>query len=140
MSARNTCSRIHTTFCATLYSHLQIGWHSILRLFLKLSICTRRTRILMEFLIDYLVLIVNPMGRILVRRKSFRNHLEMLCRPICNCLYLETHLRVSRTCSTTPTTLQHHTYASHGHVAQHPRHSAIQQHTCASERQRAHPF
>ena len=28
---------------------------------------TRRTRILMEFIIYYLVLIVNPMGRILVR-------------------------------------------------------------------------
>jgi len=45
---------------------------------------TRRTRILMGFIIYYLVLIVNPMGRILVRK--FRNNLEMLCHPICNWL------------------------------------------------------
>ena len=49
---------------------------------------TRRTRILAEFINYYLVLIVNPMGRILVRWKSFRNHLEMLCHPICNWLYI----------------------------------------------------
>ena len=48
---------------------------------------TRRTRILTGFVIYYLVLIVNPMGRILVRWKFFRNHLEMLCHPICNWLY-----------------------------------------------------
>ena len=48
----------------------------------------RRTRILMGFIIYYLVLIVNPMDKILVRWKSFRNHLEMLCHPICNWLYL----------------------------------------------------
>ena len=45
---------------------------------------TRRTRILMGFIMYYLVLIVNPMGRILVRWESFRNNLEMLCHPICN--------------------------------------------------------
>ena len=45
---------------------------------------TRRTRILMGFIVYYLVLIVNPMGRILVRWKRFRNNLEMLCHPICN--------------------------------------------------------
>jgi len=50
--------------------------------------CTRRTRILMGFIICYLVLIVNPMGRILVRWKSFRDNLEMLCHPICNWLYI----------------------------------------------------
>jgi len=49
--------------------------------------CTRRTRILMGFIIYYLVLIVNPMGRILVRWKFFRNNLEILCHPICNWLY-----------------------------------------------------
>ena len=47
---------------------------------------TRRTRILMGFITYYLVLIVNPMGRILVRRKRFSNNLEMLCHPICNWL------------------------------------------------------
>jgi len=40
---------------------------------------TRRTRILMGFIISYLVLIVNPMGRILVLWKSCRNNLEILC-------------------------------------------------------------
>jgi len=53
---------------------------------------TRRTRILMCFIIYYLVLIVNPMGRILVRWKSFRNNLEMLCHPICNGLYRRSHM------------------------------------------------
>jgi len=48
---------------------------------------TRRTRILMGFIIIYLVLIVNPMGRILVRWTSFTNNLETLCHPICNWLY-----------------------------------------------------
>jgi len=41
----------------------------------------------MGFIIYYLVLIVNPMGRILVRWKKFRNNLEILCHPICNRLY-----------------------------------------------------
>jgi len=45
----------------------------------------------MGFIIYYLVLIVNPMGRILVRWKSFRNSLEMLCHPICNRLYIRIH-------------------------------------------------
>jgi len=57
---------------------------------------TRRTRILMGFIIDYLVLIVNPVGRILVRWKSFRNNLEILCHPICNRLY---YLRLLVTCA-----------------------------------------
>jgi len=48
---------------------------------------TRCTRILMGCTIYYLVLIVNPMGRILVRWNSFTNNLEMLCHPICNWLY-----------------------------------------------------
>ena len=42
---------------------------------------TRRTLL---FIIYYLVLNLNPMGRILVRSKSFRNNLEILCNPICN--------------------------------------------------------
>jgi len=48
---------------------------------------TRRTKILMGFIIYYLVLIVNPIGRILVRRKSFRNNLEIVWHAICNGLY-----------------------------------------------------
>jgi len=54
----------------------------------NLQFHTRRTRILMGFINYYLVLIVNPMGRMLVRWKSFRNNLEMLCHPICNWLYM----------------------------------------------------
>jgi len=48
---------------------------------------TRRTRILMRFNINYLVQIVNSVGRFLVRWKRFGQHLEMLCHPICNRLY-----------------------------------------------------
>ena len=48
---------------------------------------TRRTMILMGFIIYYLVLIVNPMGRILVRWNFVGNNLEILCHPICNWLY-----------------------------------------------------
>jgi len=42
----------------------------------------------MGFIIYYLVLIVNPMGRILVRWNFFRNNIEMLCHPICNWMYI----------------------------------------------------
>jgi len=51
---------------------------------------TRRTRILMGFIIYCLVLIVNPICRILVRWKRFRHELETLCHPICNWLYQST--------------------------------------------------
>jgi len=36
--------------------------------------------------IYYVVLIANPMGRIVVRLKGFRKNLEILCHPICNWL------------------------------------------------------
>ena len=36
----------------------------------------------MGFIIYYLIQILNSMGRILVRWKSFRNNLEMLCHPM----------------------------------------------------------
>jgi len=48
---------------------------------------TRRTRILMRCTIYYLVLFVNPIGRILVRSKKIQNYLEIQCHPICNRLY-----------------------------------------------------
>jgi len=48
---------------------------------------TRSTRILMGLIIYYLVRIVNPMGRILVRWNLFGNNLEILYHPICNWLY-----------------------------------------------------
>ena len=95
--------------CQHMYSQLQIARHSILRFFLKtFNLVPRRTRILMGFVIYYLVLIVNPMG--LVRWKSFRKNLEMLCHPICNWLYKswalhdaceardDTHVRTWHTC------------------------------------------
>ena len=50
---------------------------------------TRHTRIVIGFTISnshYVVLIVNPMGRNMVRRFLFRNNLEILCHPICNWL------------------------------------------------------
>jgi len=56
---------------------------------------TRRNRILMGCVTYYLVLIVNPMGRILVRWKSCTTNLEILCHPICNrryiSIYIHTH-------------------------------------------------
>jgi len=54
----------------------------------NLQLSTRRTRILMGFIIYYLVLIVHPMGRILVLWTGLKSHLEMLCHPICNRQYL----------------------------------------------------
>ena len=57
----------------------------------NLQLSTRRTRILMGFILYYLVLIVNPMGRILVRWKSVKNNFEILCRPICHRLYSLLH-------------------------------------------------
>ena len=53
----------------------------------NLQFSTRRSRILMGFIIYYLVLIVNFMCRILVRWKRFKNNLEIQCHPICNRLY-----------------------------------------------------
>ena len=47
---------------------------------------TRRTRILMGFMISTMLLLGthrNSMGRILVRQQSFRNDLKILCHPIC---------------------------------------------------------
>jgi len=72
---------------------MQIGWHGISRLFLKnFQFSTKRTRILVGFIIYYLVLVVNSMGRILVRWKGIENHLEIQCHPICNRLYNVSHL------------------------------------------------
>jgi len=53
----------------------------------NLHFSTRRTRILMGFIIYHLVLIVDPMGRILVHWTKFKDDLEILCHPICNRLY-----------------------------------------------------
>ena len=58
---------------------------------------TRRTRILMGFIIYYSVLIVNPMGTILVCCKSFRKNLEIVRHPICNRLYF--CVGVSKVCA-----------------------------------------
>ena len=63
-------------FADSVAQHLAI-------IFKNCPFSTRRTRILIGFFIYYLVLIVNPMCRILVRWNFFRNDLEMLCHPIC---------------------------------------------------------
>jgi len=52
--------------CCICYSQLQIGWHRILRLFLQTSNLVPGVPGL-GFIIYYLVLIVYPMGRLLVR-------------------------------------------------------------------------
>ena len=70
--SRSPLKCILTRVC---YSQLQIGWHRILRLFLKTFNLVPGVP---GFIISYLILIVNPMGRILVRWKSFRNNLEIL--------------------------------------------------------------
>jgi len=76
---------------------------------------TRRTRILMGFISYYLVLIVNPMGRILVRWKSCRNNLKMLCHPICNWLYISSRVtmndaHVTHICHSTSIWMMHVTH------------------------------
>jgi len=48
---------------------------------------TKRTRILMGFIAYCLVLIVNPMGRILGSLKEIGNNLEIQCHPIFNRLH-----------------------------------------------------
>jgi len=63
----------------------------------KFRFSTRHTRILMGFIIYYLVLIVYPMGRILVLWKKFRNNLEILCHPICNRLYQDSFMKYTHT-------------------------------------------
>jgi len=71
-----------------VYSRLQIAWHRTLRWFLKRFNLVPGVP---GFSCDLslvpcynLVLIVNPMGRTLVRWKRFRNNLKILCHPICN--------------------------------------------------------
>jgi len=53
----------------------------------KFHFSTRYTSILMGFIIYFGELIVNPMGRNLVRWKSLSNSLEILCHRFCNRLY-----------------------------------------------------
>jgi len=75
-----------------LYSRLQIGWHRILKLFLK-------TFNLVPGVAGFpwdvslvpwysVVFIVNPMGNVLVRWIVFRNDLKILCCFVCNRLYI----------------------------------------------------
>jgi len=109
--------------CSVLQCLKPIGWHKILRLFAETFMQDPGVK---EFSWDlwlvplYLpVLIVSPMGRILVRRQSFRNHLKILiyihiyisiyiyiyicifiyiymCHPICS--WLCVCLRLIHTC------------------------------------------
>jgi len=85
-------SRVRARICRKLFRYIQpivdrVAQHLEITSG-NFQFSTRRTRILMGFIIYYLVLIVNLMGRILVRWKGFRNNLEMLCHPICNWLYV----------------------------------------------------
>jgi len=54
----------HTAYADRVAQYLEI-------IFKNFRFSTRRTRILMRFIIYYLVLIVNPMGRMLIRWKRF---------------------------------------------------------------------
>ena len=76
--------------CMYLYrcSQLQIGWHRISRLFLKLF---QRTRILpMIFrLVPSNKRKKKDFGTPGTKSKVFRNNLKMLCHPICNWLYIQ---------------------------------------------------
>ena len=73
------------------YYRLQIGWPKILRFFLQTFNLVPGeqgfSRNLSLVPCYHLVLLVNPMGRILLRWKSLRNHLKIFCHPICNRLY-----------------------------------------------------
>ena len=92
----STCDAVHTF--AYVYIHIQPIADRVAQHLEIISnnpqFSTRRSRMLMGFIISYLVLIVNPMGRILLRRKSFTNNLEILCHPICNWLYIDIHTHV----------------------------------------------
>jgi len=77
--------------------------------------CTRRTRILVGFIIYYLVQIVNPMGRILVRWTSFENHLEIQCHPICYRLHLASALCTAARTSVLKSQLHSHFDYIHVH-------------------------
>jgi len=97
--SRSICIFIYLSLCQSLYLFIHMNAHIQVqpiadRVAQHLEIIsknvifsTSRTRILIGFIIYYLVLIVNPMDRILVRWKSFRHILEMLWPPICNRLY-----------------------------------------------------
>jgi len=76
-----------------IYSELQIGWHRISRLFLNnLNLVPGVPGLYWDLscvLWYYLVLLVKPTGRMLVRCIFFRNNLKILCHPICNRLNLQ---------------------------------------------------
>jgi len=82
----NICNMTHS------FSQLQIGWHRCLRLFVKtFGLVTGVPRFSWDlWLVPFyhLVPLVNPMGRILVRRQSFRSIFHILCHPICTWLYM----------------------------------------------------
>ena len=97
--ALSPCSRLPDTFDICMcYICMYVLQPIADRMALNLEIIsknfrfsTKRTKIHMGLKINYLVLIVNPMGWILVRWKRFKNNLEIQCHSICNRLYL-THL------------------------------------------------
>jgi len=76
------------------YRQLRIGWHRILRLILETFNLVPGAP---WFITYYLVLIVNPMGRILVRWNSSGNNLEIQCHPICNRPHIMHHICMCNT-------------------------------------------
>jgi len=69
------------------YSQLQIGWHRNLEIISEtFNFVPGVSGFSWDLLLVpryYLILIVNPMGRIVLREQSFRNNLKILCHPIC---------------------------------------------------------
>ena len=90
---------IHIYISIHMYSRLQIGWHRILRIFLKTFNLVLGIPGFSSYLSFaqhyYAVLIVKPMGRILVRWKSLRNNLKIMCHPICNQLEMYIDIFIS---------------------------------------------
>jgi len=92
-------AQVHYAHClcvvhCAMYNQLQIGWHRILRIFLKsFNLVPGVPRFSWDLSLVpcyHVVLIANTTGRnvVTVRLKSFSNNLEILCHPICNWLYL----------------------------------------------------
>ena len=89
------------------YSQLQIGWHRNLEIISEtFNFVPGVSGFSWDLLLVpryYLILIVNPMGRIVLREQSFRNNLKILCHPICESAVYAPEVRftncASRACS-----------------------------------------
>jgi len=112
----HVCLYTYHTYYVCIHTHIQpiadrVAQHlEIISKNFRFS--TRRTRILTGLIIYYLVLIVNPMGRILVRWIFFENNLEIQCHPICNRLHLKYHTRRPYILYTHTMQIQHTLYTT----------------------------